>query len=381
MSKYLTPMQQELRAALVEADEISKRADLTKRDEARLSFLLSKIKNASALGETGTAGAECRQFFRDLLKNREIRTQMEAGSATVTYTAGTEGGYLVPTEFHNQVIHGMAQFDPLLNKDVVTLIESDSFQLRPYQIPGWDLSSFAAVKVAEDAQQNGQTPPTVSSTILNGFKYKASLPVTIELEEDAFQPMMGIMSDAYQIAFARGIGADLVIGNGTTAPQGVLTATTSVLTTANSGEIVLDDIENVYFSVNRYHRAAQKCAWLMNDTAYELVRKSHDTVGNPLLKVKKDKEELMGKPVYISPSLPENVASPATAEKGSFCVFGDLSHIFVRVSKLVIKRQWELPGYVEYGMALYTGIMRADAKVFDPTGGVTPPIVCATLHV
>ena len=29
---------------------------------------------------------------------------------------------------------------------------------------------------------------------------------------------------------------------------------------------------------------------------------------------------------------------------------------------------------------LYTGIMRADAKVFDPTGGAVSPIVYANLH-
>jgi hypothetical protein len=50
------------------------------------------------------------------------------------------------------------------------------------------------------------------------------------------------------------------------------------------------------------------------------------------------------------------------------------------VSRLIINRAWQLPGYVEYGKALYTGIMRADATVFDPTGGSVPPLVTASLH-
>jgi HK97 family phage major capsid protein len=118
----------------------------------------------------------------------------------------------------------------------------------------------------------------------------------------------------------------------------------------------------------------------MNDAAYQMARKSVDASGNPLLKLIKDKETIMGKPVLVSPSLPQYNASLGTQAAGSFCVFGDLSHMYVRVSKTVVTRQWQLPGYVENGMALYTGIMRADAKVFDPTSGNSVPLVSASLH-
>jgi len=187
------------------------------------------------------------------------------------------------------------------------------------------------------------------------------------------------MSGAYQIALARGIGADLAIGDGTTGPQGIVN-TPTVYTTAALGVISLDDIESVYFKVNRFHRASPKCGWVMNDAAYQMVRKAHDTVGNPLLKVIHDKEVLMGKPVYVSPSLPGYNASLGTQAAGSFCVFGNLAHLFVRVSKLVVKRSTQAAGYAEYGKVLYTGIMRADSKVFDPTAGAVPPIVNAILH-
>ena len=88
---------------------------------------------------------------------------------------------------------------------------------------------------------------------------------------------------------------------------------------------------------------------------------------------------IMGKPVLVSPSLPAYNPSLGTQANGSFCVFGDLSHMFVRVSKMILHRSWQAQGYVERGTALYSGYMRADAKVFDPTAGGTPPIVCASL--
>jgi hypothetical protein len=51
----------------------------------------------------------------------------------------------------------------------------------------------------------------------------------------------------------------------------------------------------------------------------------------------------------------------------------------VRVSPLILSRSTQAPGYAEYGKVLYTGRMRCDAKVADPTNGATPPIVYATV--
>jgi HK97 family phage major capsid protein len=380
MAKYLTPALQELRSVLVEADEISNRADGSKRDDSRLNFLLAKIKALQA-NPMLPQGADSVEFFRALFSGKEVRTVLQEGTQSITATQGNEGGYLVPQEFNDNVVKGMAQFDPLLNEDVVSLIESPSFELRPFDIPGWDLSTFTAVKVAEGAQQNAQTPPTITNKLLNAYKYKASLALTTELEDDAFMPTMKLMSDAFSIGFGRGIGVDLAIGNGTTAPQGVLTgAGASVFTCAAANSVKSTDVSAVYFAVNRFNRAAPKCAWLMSDGAYQLVRNATDNQNRPLLTFENDRELLMGKPVLISPSLPNYNASLGTQAAGSFCVFGDLSHLYVRISKMVVKRQWQLPGYVEKGQALYTGIMRADAKLVDPTGGVTPPIVCASLH-
>ena len=380
MSKYLTPVQRELLAALTETDSTS-RQEPTKQTEQRMNFLLAKIKALQALPSTAAQSSECRDWFRNVLAGKEYRTMQEGQPApgTLGYVTGNEGGYLVPQEFNDDVIHGMSQFDPLLDKDVVTLIESKDFSLKPFVIPGWDLSTFAATKVSETSGPTASTPPLVAGKLLNSYKYAAALPISIELEEDAFEPMMKIMNDAYVIAFARGIGVDLAIGNGTTAPQGVLTgAGASVYTTASSTALVLNDFESVYFQVNRIHRNAPKCAWLMSDSVYQMARKAVDTVGNPLLKVHKDKEMIMGKPVLVSPSLPAYNASIG-AQAGTFCVFGDLSHMFVRVSKMILHRSWQAQGYVEKGQALYSGYMRADAKVFDPTSGGTPPIVSASL--
>jgi HK97 family phage major capsid protein len=381
MSKYLTPAQQEIRTALNEADEISKRSEITKRDEARLSFLLAKCK-ALQNGTQGEVSDETPRFFRSLFKGHDMRTvsPMQEGTQTISYTAGAEGGFLVPTQFHNDVIVAAAQFDPLLNKNIVTLIESSTLSLNPYIIPGWDLSTFSATLITEGSQQTGQVAPLANNTTLKSFKYSASVPLTTELEDDMFEPATKLVAQAFGIGFGRGIGADLTIGTGSGMPQGVVNASDSGYTTAALGVVTQDDIEAVYFDVNAFYRNAPKCAWLMNDAAYKQVRKAKDASGKLLLNVSKDEQILMGKPVYICPSLPAYNASLGTQGAGSFCVFGDLSYLMVRVSRLAITRSMQAPGFVEKGLALYRGNMRADAKIFNPAGSSNPPIVTARLH-
>lgn len=317
---------------------------------------------------------------RDVAALREIRT-MEAGTQSITYSQGGPGGYLVPQDFEEDIIFGMAQVDPLLDKKVVNLTKTKG--ARPLVVPGWDLSTIAASLVAEGAQQNDGSVPAVSGVQLGGYTFRASLSATLELEEDDFEPVLNQMKEAYSVAFARGIGAYLITGNGSTAPEGVLTgAANSGVTldptiTNDVSNTLNDQFQDVYFSVNRIYRASKKCAWVMSDDTYKWIRKLTDKSARPLIDIRKDKEEIMGKPVLISPSMTSYAASPLVPGK---IVFGDLSHYKVRTSQVTITRNIQAPGYIEYGKALYTARMRADAKVADPTSGATPPIVYATIQ-
>src|SRR5271166_1367328 len=98
MAKYLTPAQQEIRSLLNEADDLSKRNEPTKQDAARTAYIYAKVK---AL-QNGAGAVDYRtQFFSDLFKNRapkpEVRaTPLEAGTQSIIYSSGNEGGYLVP---------------------------------------------------------------------------------------------------------------------------------------------------------------------------------------------------------------------------------------------------------------------------------------------
>jgi len=305
-----------------------------------------------------------------------------AGSETISYTAGTQGGMLVPQTFMSGVVEGMKQADAIFSPEVSTVITSPTLALNPFQIPGWDLSTIAATRVDEGVQHSSDGVMPITQKLLNSWSYRLSLAASLEWEDDqqVFATALAAMSRAFGVGFARGIGADLVNGSGSSDPSGILNGLSTKYTTANSGKVVLDDITAVYFSVDRIYRASSKCAWLVNDAAYQQIRNATDNNGRPLLSVENDKEILMGKPVYFCPSLPDYNASLGTQHPGSFCVFGDLSHFIVRLSNMYLRRSIQASGYIEYGLALYPAIMRADSVLFDPTSGTNPPVVAAALH-
>lgn len=376
--QVITPAMHELRAAISEAENISAKPELSKRDETRINVLLAKI---AALKQAAMAPDDyVKRWFNAFMKggavpeSPEQRAAMLAGSQTITYTQGAAGGFLVPTEFNDALVYGLAQVDPLFDKNAVTFIKSKGFALRPFKAPAWDLSTIIATKVTEANQQADGAVQAVATQQLNSFTYRTTLAASFEFEEDDFEPTMEQMINAFEWSFARGIGADLINGNGTTAPQGIVTgAVNSGYTTATTGKISLTDILSIYFALNRIYRVQPKCAWVMNDTVYQFVRAAVDGSQRPLLNVNKDKETLLGKPVLISPTMGSTPNS-----KG--IIFGDLSRYFVRVSDVSVTRNLEAPGYIEKGIGLYTARLRCDAKILDPTGGGVPPIIYATLR-
>ncbi|HUC30011.1 MAG TPA: phage major capsid protein [Candidatus Acidoferrum sp.] len=311
-----------------------------------------------------------------IAENRDF----QAGQATPSFTQGTAGGFTVPMSFQKSVAEGLAAVDPLLSPEICNVVQEPDFTLRPLQLPGWDLSTLSAVKVTEAAQQGVSVAPGLTQQLLNKYTYRVSLSASFEWEEDqrAFDSAMAAMGRAFGVGFARGIGADLVLGDGVTAPQGIAAAAAdSGVTTANAGKLVLGDFTDVFYSVNKAYRESDKAAWLVNDAVAKMISNCVDDQHRPLFPVVDGVTQILGKPVYVAPSLPAYNASLGTQAAGSFCVFGDLSHYTVHTSTMYIRRRLLLP---DAAKALFTGLMMADAAVQDPTDGALPPIVTARLH-
>ena len=305
----------------------------------------------------------------------ELRT-IQAGSQSITYTQGAAGGFAIPMETLPTVWTASAQTDPVVSPAVTDFVMEDSVTLHPKVLSGYDLSTVTATLIGEATQQTATAFPAVSGgKVLRGnLIYKWSVEATLEAETDISE-LLSKIAVASGVAIARATGRDAILGSGVGEPLGLLTSLPTPSYTTGSGKITLTDLTTIYFNVNRFWRAQPLCSWLMSDSVYQRVRAAVDTSGRPLLNVVDDQERLLGKPLYVSPSMGVVGGSPAA---DSTLAFGDFSNLHLRCSRPTLQRSINSTvSDITQGKALFIGRMRFDSAYLDPSGGTFAPITTA----
>ena len=375
------------------AHDIAKATELRKRYEAieRRGFSSDemRVKYAEGLGLEIAAerskpnDAEYRRLFDryitgNLAEGSPEHRDFLAGTQSLTATQGPAGGYLIPFAYDPTVREAMAQPDEILDPDVTDFTMTDGAFLQPQQVSGYDLSTVSGQLVGETAQQTAQViPPVTGATLRNNLTFRATFGATLEAETDIPDFASKIVRAA-SVALARTIGLHVLTGRGGSDITGIATTLTSSYTNGTSGKITLTDLNAVYFDVNRWYRKSPKAGWLVSDGVYKLLRAATDSSGRPLLDVIDDQEVLLGKPVYLCPSLGATYLSLGLT---GALIFGDLSHIIIRASRPTIQRTTQQAiTDITRGECLFIARCRADATVFDPSNGSTPPLVLATVN-
>jgi HK97 family phage major capsid protein len=393
------------KSAILEIHELSSRAEALARGSAAerkqadilvqriatikltgLSSTEARAEYASALNDSLKPGEpsehEHRSKFSDYLRGKldekEFRDFL-AGTQSITTTQGAIGGFLVPIFYDATLREAMAQVDPILDSDVTSFMMTPAATLQPSQVSGWDLSSITAELIGESVQQTAQPIPTVAGGVLkSNLVFKTSFAASWEAETDIPGFAENIIRGG-AVALARKIGQSVMSGRGTTDILGLSRSLTPnpLLNNATGGKLVVTDLTKIFFAVNRFYRAAPKCGWLMSDATYQLARNATDNSGRPLLSIEGDSEMLMGKPVYVSPSLATIYSSIGLT---GAIVFGDLSSIVIRASRPTLQRSIEQSqADITRGQALWIARQRADFVYFDPSAGANPPLVMAAI--
>ena len=340
-----------------------------------------QVRLADAMGipvEELTKGVVTEEQRAAVEERESLRRYLKTGENVRTYSPMSntvEGVFIVPNQFYKTLLTGIAQYTELMDEKNVNLIVSEKGGTM--KLPQISLDTITSNIVADNVDAPPVANPVFSSLLLNGFTYRTNpIAAQLNLEQDSFESVMSILTAAFSVGLARGIGGDLVNGAGAgTAPQGILTAAAnSGVTSAVNTNFTKAELQNIYFSVNRAYRVNPKCAWLMNDTTYNNILGLKDaTTNRPLVNITEDGEKLFGKRILISPDMP-------TAAGSKVICFGDFSQYQVRVIRdgATVLRNSEAPGFVEKYAALYIGFLRVDAALNAPNGA--KPVVYGTLH-
>jgi HK97 family phage major capsid protein len=369
-----------------EIDELRKAAGLSRLPERPRTSSLGEEIEASyrRFGATG----ECRETF--IPHPKEIRAN-EAGTQSLSLTQGVPGGYFVPQGFSDRAFETMKTYDAIFDPQFSNIYETATGSNMPF--PVWsDVDGSTSNDSVQVGESNISTEVDVASfgtTQLNSYAFRSKIVgVSLELLQDSQFPIGSILERVFAARHARGVGRALITGSGVNAPTGLLTGVVASGVTptiasgsgindgsANSGSnsIGTQDINKLYHSLEKAYRPG--ACFYATDNTVKLLEGLLDKNGRPIVSFRKgltgydnDIPCMMGKPIAVCPSMPEisNGTSPIIFGSPTYFIFRKIP------SSMYIRRFWQNPTLVQYGLVGFESWMRVDSGVIAPNAAHAP---------
>ncbi len=384
-------------AAKTGAIQSENRAENKTAEEYRSAYSEWLLK-----GKTGSRGAckggatpemiakldATQHAFRNM--SQEQRDQ-QAGTQSITYTEGTQGGYFVPAGFVQDIDVATKAYANLLDGTSIRVMETATGNVLPYPTSNDTNEAWTLLSETTQIQVGGSTAnyPTVgtapaanpgnvlaSQVVFGAYKGSTGLiRVSLELMQDSAFSLEVFLKEAFAVRLGRGYEYYLTLGSGTNAPHGLIPAivssgaslVTAVGSKANDGvagntgvnSIGYQDIVNLIHSVDPSYRRNAKL--MFSDLTLAHLKTRVDGFGRPLWvpSVREGEPDRLGGYEYvINQSFPNIGASQNVIAFGAFDKF-----IARKVRDLSIARLDER--FADYGEVGYVGFSRIDSRLVD----------------
>ena len=308
-----------------------------------------------AQGQKGDMPAEARATLEAGFKN------MSAEHRAQTTTAAA-GGYTIPTELANILVKSMAMWGPMYDEDVATsLVTTGGGALTMPTVNDTTVTAGAHTEGATLTDDGGKDA-TFGQKVLNAYAFDTEwLRISKELADDSIFAMEQIMGDLLGERLGRVANLQLTTGSGSSAPNGIVTASTLGKTAAATAAITADEIIDFLHSVDPAYRTGPKVAFMFNDATLNAIRKLKDGDGNYLWQMGNVQQGVPGSLLGYNYRINQAMASLGTAAK--VMLFGDFGKYYVRkvgaplIGAIQDKDFW--PGF---GVA---GYIRFDGELAD----------------
>lgn len=295
---------------------------------------------------------EERAILRQGVRKFETRAQ------TTTTTAG---GYTVPVELANMLIKSMLAWGPMYDPGITSEMMTASGGT--IYIPTVDDTAVPAVGHTEATAltDDGGSDVTFGRKQLDAYGYDTEfVRWSWELDMDSIFNMEQLLTDLLGERVGRIANSQLTVGTGSSAPNGIVTASSLGVTAAAAAAITMDEVIDLEHSVDPAYRQSPKCRYMFNDTTLKSLRKLKDSNGLYLWSqgdvTKGVAPTLNGRPYSINQAM----ASPATGNRTM--LFGDFGKYYVRkvgdpIIGVLRERFWP-----DLGIA---GLIRFDGELGD----------------
>ncbi|WP_439150756.1 phage major capsid protein [Sulfitobacter sp.] len=330
------------------AERLAKMEDIEARaNEARETEERAKRESrrpGSEPGESRNGGdMDYRSAFHDYLRNEgrkgdmnpEARAVLEAGYSALNAeqraqtTTAAAGGYSIPEQMMTEITRSMLAFGPMYDPGVTREIVTTGGNPMPWPTVNDTAVTAGAHTEGATLTDDGGKDVTFGTKQLDAFAYDTEwLRISKELMDDSFLAVETLIGALLGERLGRIANLQLTTGTGSSAPNGIVTASSLGVTAAATAAITADEIIDLQHSVDPAYRTAPGVAYMMNDSTLQAVRKLKDGQGNYLWQGGNVQvgipQTLNGSRVVVN----QQVASLGTAAK--VMLFGDMQKYFVR---------------------------------------------------
>lgn len=335
------------------------RPELTEQNENKEAETIREVLRGNVRGgmdfDFAAVAAE-KRAIRAGATGRDFRNDMTVG------TAGA-GGYTVPTGFMRQLYDFLEIFSGMRRTNA-TIITTASGEVMDFP----KVTAHGTAAVVGEGTAMAEADPAVNKLTMTPYKYGQLLQISRELLEDSAVDIVGFIAKDMARALARVTDTAYVLGSGTNAPMGVVTASGTGVgptTGTNAAVVTFDNLIDLVYSVNEDYRASG-AEWLFRDATAGTIRKLKDTYGQYLWQpsaVAGQPDRLLNYPVVTDP----NVVAVGTSAKS--ILFGDFSAFYIRDVGSV-----RLESSTDYAFAndltTYKATMRTTSGLIDLTGAI-----------
>ncbi|HZO65978.1 MAG TPA: phage major capsid protein, partial [Kribbellaceae bacterium] len=336
-------------------------------------------------GQDSQQATELRAFMRGdpgAPRAYEVRPDgaVPADFRTLSKLTTGAGGNVVPTSFYNRLMAHLIEVSAILRSGATVLNTSSGETLQVPKTTGHSTALLTA-----EAGTISASDPAFGMASLGAYKYGVLIQVSRELIDDSGVDLEGYLAMQAGRSLGNALGADLVTGNGSGKPTGILNNSTLGATgptgvsgglgptsaTANSGGDLLWDL---FYSVIAPYRESSAATWIVRDATMAVLRKIKDTTGQYMFQpslIAGTPDTLAGKPILTDPFV------PAIATGAKAIIFGDMSQYFVRmVGGVRFERSDDFAFNTD--LVTFRALIRGDGILVDQTGAVKHYIGAST---
>jgi len=295
----------------------------------------------------------------------EERSVLHKGMAEFRAQTGgttTAGGFTVPTTLADFIVRSMLAWGPMYDEDICTEIKTASGN--SMKIPTVNDTTVTAEAHTEGAAltDDGGKDVTFGQKALDAYAFDTEfVRWSWELDMDSIFSMEQLLGSLLGERLGRIANLQLTTGTGSSAPNGIVTASTLGKTVAATAAITADEIIDFVHSVNPAYRQSPKARVMFNDSTLLALRKLKDGQGNYLITEAPDGSgRLRVGSVSVPYSINQAMDSLAAAKK--VMVFGDFSKYYVRKVGAPIVGVLKERFWPDMGIA---GLIRLDGELGD----------------